>query len=420
MAPNPLKTFVIYSSKDKTLREELEGHLRPLVDLGWLDLWSDREIMPGAYWDAAIREQLLAAELFLILVSVDFYNSDYIRGEEFSTAVDRLNNGDALIIPIIVRPCTWNLFPVIKDLQVLPPGGAAVTDLEYWKQRDKAWDAVVQKIADRVQKLLKERQASVPPARPPGNVAAGPTGAQALPPVLQNGQVHRDRPETPEMVYVEGGLLNMGSPDYPATKPLRNVRLSPFWIGKFPVTMELFDLFCAEKGLVPPGDQGWGRGRRPAIRVNWHEAQAYCQWLSQITGNTYRLPSEAEWEFAARGGTISQNYRFAGSDNLDKAGWHSGNSGGKTHPVGEKAGNELGLYDMSGNVWEWCADHWHDDYKNAPADNNAWAKEGNHKMRVLRGGSWNVIDFYCRSVYRYRGLPDHRYDAYGFRIVREI
>ena len=130
MAPNPLKTFVIYSSKDKTLREELEGHLRPLVDLGWLDLWSDREIMPGAYWDAAIREQLLAAELFLILVSVDFYNSDYIRGEEFSTAVDRLNNGDALIIPIIVRPCTWNLFPVIKDLQVLPPGGAAVTDLE--------------------------------------------------------------------------------------------------------------------------------------------------------------------------------------------------------------------------------------------------------------------------------------------------
>jgi len=116
MKDHPLKTFIIYASKDRSLREELESHLRPFVDMGWLALWSDREILPGARWGKAIEAQLVQADLFLLLVSVDFYNSGYIREKEFTTAVARLESGDALVIPIIVRHCTWKFYPVIKDL----------------------------------------------------------------------------------------------------------------------------------------------------------------------------------------------------------------------------------------------------------------------------------------------------------------
>ena len=151
--PPPLKTFIIYSSLDRDLRTELERHLLPLVDLGWLEVWSDKAILPGEVWDKAIKEKLAQADLFLLLVSVDFYNSGYIREEEFKTAVARLESGDSLVIPVIVRPCTWKFYPVIKDLQVLPSGGKAVTDTDHWKSRDKAWDNVVEMIGERVERL---------------------------------------------------------------------------------------------------------------------------------------------------------------------------------------------------------------------------------------------------------------------------
>lgn len=154
----PLKTFIIYSSRDRELRDELEGHLQPLVDLQWLSLWSDKEIAPGEHWDTAIKRNLQEADIFLMLVSVDFYNSGYIREEEFKSAISRLESGHSLIIPIIVRHCNWNLYPVIKDLQVLPPDGVAVTDLKKWTNRDEAWSATVEKIGERVRKMLAERE----------------------------------------------------------------------------------------------------------------------------------------------------------------------------------------------------------------------------------------------------------------------
>ncbi|MFN0037695.1 MAG: toll/interleukin-1 receptor domain-containing protein, partial [Saprospiraceae bacterium] len=158
--PAPLKTFIVYSSKDRELREQLESHLRALVDLEWITLWSDKEIAPGERWDKAIKDRLLDTEIFLMLVSVDFYNSGYIREEEFKTAITRLDSGDSMVIPIIVRPCDWESYPVIKDLQVLPPGGYAVTDTDHWKDRDKAWHTIAKKLRERIQELRAERLAA--------------------------------------------------------------------------------------------------------------------------------------------------------------------------------------------------------------------------------------------------------------------
>lgn len=149
---HPLKTFIIYSSKDKTFREELESHLQILIDDKLIELWSDKQILPGEAWDAVIKQKLHESELILLLVSIDLYGSDYIRNEEFKIALDRLQSGKAIVVPIIVRACLWNRIPVIKDLQVLPEGGQAVGDEEVWKNRDKAWHHVAVRLVEMIEK----------------------------------------------------------------------------------------------------------------------------------------------------------------------------------------------------------------------------------------------------------------------------
>ncbi len=424
MRPKPLKTFIIYSSKDKGLCEELESHLRPLVDLGWLDAWSDKEIQPGEPWDAAIKKRLLETELFLMLVSMDFYNSGYIREEEFKTAIARLESGDALIIPIIVRHCTWKNFPVIKDLQVLPPGGVPVNDRTYWQDHDKAWVAVVEKIEERVEGLFREQSLVAVPFSDDT-----PRQIQITPEKIkkssykhqqpQNGQPLRDLSDTPEMVFVEGGTFRMGSNEYESEMPIHTVIVPSFWIGKYPVTFEEYDHFCTETKREKTNDNSWGRGRRPVINVTWDDAQAYCEWLSLKTGKKYRLPAEAEWEFAAKGGILSKGYTFAGGNDPDKEVWYGGNSGAQTHPVGEKTANELGLLDMSGNVWEWCADNWHDNYAGAPVDGSTWTQNGDNSSRVLRGGAWGSSADYCRPGDRHRSHPVDWDSDRGFRLARD-
>jgi formylglycine-generating enzyme required for sulfatase activity len=158
--------------------------------------------------------------------------------------------------------------------------------------------------------------------------------------------------------------------------------------------------------------------QNPVEKVSWDDAQAFCQKLSQITGKTYRLPTEAEWEYACRAGTTTRYY-FGDNDNqLGDYAWYNGNSNNTTHPVGQKKPNGWGIYDMSGNVWEWCEDDWHDSYAGAPDDGSAWLTNDND-YRMLRGGSWGDIPDLCRSAFRfsiyYRRV--NRYDDLGFRVV---
>jgi len=159
--------------------------------------------------------------------------------------------------------------------------------------------------------------------------------------------------------------------------------------------------------------------QNPVENVSWNDAKAFCQKLSQITGKTYRLPTEAEWEYACRAGTTTRYY-FGDNDNqLGDYAWGTENSNGTTHPVGQKKPNGWGLYDMSGNVWEWCEDDWHDSYAGAPDDGTAWIDNDNRSQsrKCLRGGSWGNDPNICRSAYRSWSNPDDHYYSIGFRVA---
>jgi formylglycine-generating enzyme required for sulfatase activity len=221
-----------------------------------------------------------------------------------------------------------------------------------------------------------------------------------------------------EMVYVPTGEFWMGSPDGEGSNsehPRHMVHLDAYYINKYEVTFEQYDKFCEDANRRKPSDFGWGRGKRPVIDVSWDDATAYAQWAEN------RLPSEAEWEKACRAGSETK-FPFGNNPSaLGEYAWFSDNSEYQSHPVGKKRPNSWGIYDMLGNVWEWCAD-WFDRnyYASSPRDNPAGPSSG--RLRVLRGGAWNCYlpdDF--RSALRYMDNPVERgFDRYGFRCVRTV
>ncbi len=247
------------------------------------------------------------------------------------------------------------------------------------------------------------------------------------------------------MVLVGKGSFTMGDEFgdlWDGCRPAHKVTLTyDFYIGKYEVTFNEYDAFCNAIGGNKPKDEGWGRGIRPVINVSWWDAIAYCNWLSEreklpkaydekgnfldkdgrVTTDPskvvgYRLPTEAEWEYAARGGSKSKGYKYAGSDNVNDVAWYYQNSGSKTQEVGKKAPNELGIYDMSGNVWEWCSD-WFGNYSSS-AQTNPYNNSGS--LRVFRGGSWVSIATYARVASRDSRSPTYTYNSLGFRIARTV
>lgn len=157
----PLKTSIIYSSSDRMFRDELELHLSPLVDLGFIDLWSDKDIAPGENWDNSITENIHSTNIFILLISIDFYNSIYIRKKELRISIDKHKDGNAILIPIITRDCCWESFPYLRNLQILPPGAVPISDVKMWGSRDKAWTVCVKKISEIVTKQKKEISTSL-------------------------------------------------------------------------------------------------------------------------------------------------------------------------------------------------------------------------------------------------------------------
>jgi formylglycine-generating enzyme required for sulfatase activity len=223
-----------------------------------------------------------------------------------------------------------------------------------------------------------------------------------------------------EMVRIAAGEFIMGSPDsegYDSERPQHQVSIDSFYMSKHEVTFEQYDLFCEKTGRSKPDDRGWGRGKRPVINVSWHDAVAFCDWLSELSGDRYRLPTDAEWEYACRAGTTTR-YNFGDSPrDLGLYAWYDGNAGKQTHPVGNLRANAWGLYDMHGNVWEWCSD-WYDEsyYSGSPSSNPAGPTNG--QTRVHRGGSWGGGASHLRSANRNYSSPDVTTSFLGFRCAR--
>jgi formylglycine-generating enzyme required for sulfatase activity len=233
-------------------------------------------------------------------------------------------------------------------------------------------------------------------------------------PTLPFTHIHPDIPSS-ALIWVEGGNFAMGSNEYKAEKPIHPVKVPSFAIGQYPVTQELWAAVMGENpsAFIDP--------LRPVESVSWLNTQAFFKKINQDQrlqrGQGYRLPSEAEWEYVARRGTQSGGFEYAGGDKLDELGWYDENSHGRTQAVGLKLANELDIHDLSGNVWEWCQDHWHDDYQGAPSDGSAWEDNAGGAARVLRGGSWYYNPHNCRSASRSSNHPTFRTYVVGFRVV---
>lgn len=277
-------------------------------------------------------------------------------------------------------------------------------------------------------------------------------------------------PTAANMIPITGGTFEMGDVlndnEYDDEKPVHKVTVNDFYLAKYAITFEEYDAFCDATEREKPSDREWGRGKHPAINVNWYDAVEYCNWLSRQEGftpvytitkqmevaleegsredvqwdvqtdqnaNGYRLPTEAEWEYAAREGGKKVRFgngkdiadpkeiNFDASENNKTDYSVVGEYRKRTVPVGSlNSPNSLGLHDMSGNVWEWCEDDWHSNYEGAPQDGSAWIDSPRGSERVPRGGSWSYDPQICRAAYRGSRLPPYRYYIIGFRVARSF
>lgn len=260
---------------------------------------------------------------------------------------------------------------------------------------------------------------------------------------------------TPDMVYVKGSTFRMGGPTGKAHSalPVREISINSFMISRYEITFDQFDLFCKAENIPLPPDGGYGRGDRPAGNVNWYDAVSYCNWLSEYEGldpcyqffpghrdkgnmsifdsekllvvceyskNGYRLPSEAEWEFAAAGGVSSRNFIYSGSNNVHEVAWYFDNGGKYPNTVGAKLPNELGLYDMSGNVYEWTSGWYMRNYPDIQEGDINPVGPDKGSSKVVRGGSCFFDSRGCRIWYRKALQPACRVPYVGFRVVRSV
>ncbi|MGF1547360.1 MAG: SUMF1/EgtB/PvdO family nonheme iron enzyme [Thiotrichales bacterium] len=400
--------FICYSSKDLTIATRVRDHLRAA---GW-QVFMDRHIQAGHRWSQEIEQELAAARAVVVLWSTNAKASRFVMDEAHEAADRNV------------------LYPVRIENVAIPHG------FRQFQTPDLlAWDGDI--AHDGFKLLLESLRTHLDPApvasvAPPASSTPQPKPKSPL--ILPSpGQTFRDTlksgGEGPLMVVIPSGRFLMGSP---ASEPKRvenegpqhTVTFArPFAMGVHAITFDDYDRFASATKRDLPGDRKWGRGTRPAINVSWNDAQDYCAWLKEQTGRPYRLPSEAEWEYACRAGTTTP-FHFGerlttGQANFDGNHTYNGSAKGeyrgKTLPVGSFTANAFGLYDMHGNVWEWCQDRWHDNYDGAPTNGTAW-ESGDKVARVLRGGSWFNYPTGCRAASRGSFDPGARSYLIGFRL----
>jgi formylglycine-generating enzyme required for sulfatase activity len=402
-------------------REDL-GRARQLAQAlerkGW-DVFWDRTIPAGKNWRSYIGEKLEQASCVVVAWSKFSVASNWVI-EEADSGLER-----NVLVPVLLET-------------VRPPLGFRQVHAEDLS----AWDGTLEFPA--FQKLLRDIESVIRPLRSESKVTPEPvTQKQAAKrsSKAKRGQQReskdpgtvfcdklKDGVQGPEMVVIPAGEFEMGDTQGTgdeSEKPVHVVRIQkPFAIGRYQIIFEEYHRFASATSRQLPNDQGWGRGLQPAISVSWEDAVEYAKWLSEQSGKLYRLPTEAEWEYAARAGTETSYWwgkeikpgiaNFDGADNR----W----GGKQPAPVGSFQPNPFGLYDTAGNAWEWVEDCWHENYNSAPSDGRVWKEEdgGQCGQRVIRGGSWDSDPEYLRSSSRHRTNAVNRLNGIGFRIARDI
>jgi formylglycine-generating enzyme required for sulfatase activity len=310
---------------------------------------------------------------------------------------------------------------------------------EAFDRSQQAWDSALAAVAPEIARIDGEReaageratadaQARAEQATADAQVRAEQAAAAAAAQREQELAAERAarRRETMsligEMINIPAGTFRMGSGEDSHAQPVHTVSIAkPFALGKHEVTFEAYDAFATATGRSEPSDSGWGRGKRPVINVSWDDATAYAAWISQQTGERYRLPSDAEWEYAARAGSTTK-YPWGDAVGTNRAncdGCGSQWDNQQTAPVGSFAANAFGLHDMHGNVFEWVQDCYHSNYEGAPAAGSA-REQCDSSDRVLRGGSWSYNPAWTRSAYRSWFTASFTGNNYGFRLAQDL
>ena len=343
----------------------------------------------------------------------------------------------------IAQSCDWlasylekvrAVAPKARPTILLVGGSARLAGLKEKLEERLECRAVLWERSEYATVLGAVGKAALPPPPPiPPRPEPQPKPALADLAVFRDG----DAPWCPEMVVIPAGSFLMGSPPDEEGRaadegPQHRVTVGRrFAIGKCVVTFAEYDHFCEVTKREKRADEGWGRGRQPVINVSWRDAKAYVEWLSRDTGQPYRLPTEAEWEYACRAGTTTP-FSFGRTISPSQANYDGnytyangakGTYRQRTVAVGSLPANLWGLHEMHGNVWEWLEDVWHDDYSGAPVDGSAWTdREGkdSDRIRVVRGGSWCINPGVCRSAFRVWFVPDSRIYYLGFRLARTL
>ena len=350
------------------------------------------KIVTSGEWASGVFAQWLAQ----MMKTPDISINEVINRTR--TAVAQINGQDQQV---------WQSQEAPADLVVISasrPSAAKPADTGFW-------DSIIN----------SGRQAAKPvQTPPPAEAPATPDPAVSAP--TPPASPIRDCPTCPEIALIPAGTLTMGSTDgFAFETPVHEVTISKaFFIGRREVTFDEWDVCLSEGGCqYRPGDRGQGRGLRPATDLDWNDAKSFVAWLSRKTGKTYRLPTEAEWEYAARAGTKTPFYwgNAIEKDRANCAGCNS-RAQNQTVPAGTFPPNPLGLYDMAGNAAEWVEDCWEENYKTAPKDGSASTKP-DCRERVLRGGSFNNDQRFLRTAARFKYDFDVRYYTNGFRVVRE-
>jgi formylglycine-generating enzyme required for sulfatase activity len=439
--------FISYSHKDKRWLEELTDFLKPLERAKKVSLWIDHaKIKSGDSWKQEITQALAEAELALLLVTQRFIVSDFIHQNELPQLLERARTEGVKILWIALSRSTVR-DTEINTYQALNDPGKPLDRLRPARRND-VWHEIYEKIKQALEeapvqpeKVIGEIPEDIAPSEPETAPARVEQDIAAAPPLQpEMGKIEARAPTNKEMAsgetgpaaeevitnsvgmtvrLIPAGTFQMGSPKGEKgrfdNERQHQVFLSrPFYLQTTPVTQGQWRQVM---GSTPASFQeGWEDC--PVEKVSWDEAQEFVAKLNQMEEiDAYRLPTEAEWEYACRAGTTT---RFGCGDEeakLPDYAWFAENSGGKTHPVGQKEPNAWGLYDMHGNVWEWCQD-WYEEYPPGPVTDPPGSDTGEY--RVLRGGSWGNFSGYLRSAVRYLIDPDNRSNYVGFRVARTV